>query len=78
MQDTWDKWETDGAADHTEKCDIYPYCDNEKDSGRNVCFHMLERHKLYNISRIYGSIFMVLSEFMKMVLRFCMYDAIFL
>jgi hypothetical protein len=47
IQDTWDKWEMDGAADHTEKCDIYPYYDNENDSGRNVSLYMLERHILY-------------------------------
>jgi hypothetical protein len=47
IEDTWDKWEMDGAADHTEKCDIYPYYDTENDSGRNVIPRMLERQILY-------------------------------
>jgi len=50
-----------GAADNTEKFDVYPYYDNEKDSGRNVCLRMLEHHKLCNTSRIYCAIFMTVS-----------------
>jgi len=58
----------DGAADHTEKCDIYPYNDSEKNSGRNVCMRILEPHKLYNISRILCAIVMVVTQFMMAAL----------
>jgi hypothetical protein len=56
------------TADHTQNCAIYPYYDNEKESGLIICLHTLQINKLNNISHIYCVIFITVLQFLKVAL----------